>query len=646
MTLSIVVNGTDLAGKVRVPDSNHRSFSFTESAEKGTVGNGGFQIDDPSSATTVPALKACVATESACIGATRLFSGYIADRSAARGPGLLTQNDRQWDINVVDSNTRLSDTVIQSGKRPAETTAARLAWLEGLMGYADHGLIEAGTTSLQAEDFTGRYAIDVLDGMSNITGNNFWLYVDQASGDLSLAYLDPLGTTGTNTSVKLTTDAAHLGVSGYFNVRRSAKYRVDPGRVYCGIYLEWSKGTTYRHNSTTHTQYRHRDVVVSAPQITTLAAANTQADAYLARVKDEEQRWLSVEAEAVPASQVNTILPGQRIWCIVATNGGTAKYMRVMRRTVSSRIDGLYDLELELAIPILTGFFPGSGIGGSTPPPTDPLTGWESAPTTTNAPIYPTVNRSSTGSWRNQNVSWPYTLCGVGLGGWQGVGYEKWVAMWDGVAAGTRVVGATLTFQYAQIAPVGGSPGYGHYANCYYLGDRAKAVWGPYRLYGGVFSSGSLPDPSTLTEGIALASFEGELSATLTIPIPSACISTAPMKFVLWLEPLFKTAGTFVCDGQADDSGGININSASLTITTLPVGAAGWIDASAIGTQDGSNTSFALLGGYSQVRSCTVNGFAVPSSGWSATDGSNVYTVGWAPASNDLVIWSYWTTGA
>ena len=138
------------------------------------------------------------------------------------------------------------------------------------------------------------------------------------------------------------------------------KFPIDPSRVYSGCFFEFNGGHVYVTNPTTAASFRPRDVRSSDTSCTTAANATDLANAYLSRCNTEEERF-TANIDAVPAAAVNLVRPGQRIPLRLShVPGFTAwgNYMTVTKRSVSPLTNGMYKLTLELADPVLTGFWP------------------------------------------------------------------------------------------------------------------------------------------------------------------------------------------------------------------------------------------------------------------------------------------------
>jgi hypothetical protein len=133
----------------------------------------------------------------------------------------------------------------------------------------------------------------------------------------------------------------------------------NPARIYSGCFFEYSGGNVYIVNGTTAGNFRPREARSSDMNCMSAAAATILANAYLARCATEEDR-ITVNLERVPAPSVNLMRPGQRIPVKLthAPDYESGAYMGIMRRTVTANAYGLYNVQLELSHPVLTGFNP------------------------------------------------------------------------------------------------------------------------------------------------------------------------------------------------------------------------------------------------------------------------------------------------
>jgi hypothetical protein len=181
---------------------------ISETALALTPSMSGLTLDDPTGSLDVTPLRAFAIEEADC-SKRRLFSGYVADRSQARGDtahrSLILGAARTWDTTLVDYNNTMWQRVIRGsdGNRPAETDVARINWIIGSAYTAtvsDAGLISStGPVNMDATDYRGRYPADVAADCGNASQKNYFVYFDEATWHPAFAYFDPTSTTYTST---------------------------------------------------------------------------------------------------------------------------------------------------------------------------------------------------------------------------------------------------------------------------------------------------------------------------------------------------------------------------------------------------------------------------------------------------------------
>ena len=175
--------GTDISGTVRRPGGAAVPWVLSEGGEKAAMAQSGFNSEDPAAALSLVGLKELHFEESAGSDPT-LFAGFLDTRDIQRATerALRAGAQREWDVATTDLNVLLSDYIIDSGKRPAETDIARITWLLA-SGYCPIGVTSfidsASPTSLPAADYTGRTALDVISEASNLSNKNFLVRWEQ-----------------------------------------------------------------------------------------------------------------------------------------------------------------------------------------------------------------------------------------------------------------------------------------------------------------------------------------------------------------------------------------------------------------------------------------------------------------------------------
>jgi hypothetical protein len=343
---------------------------ISETALALTPSMSGLTLDDPTGSLDVTPLRAFAIEEADC-AKRRLFSGYVADRSQARGDGahgsLILGAARTWDTTLVDYNNTMWQRVIRGsdGNRPAETDVARINWIIGSAYTAtvsDAGLISSsGPVNMDATDYRGRYPADVAADCGNASQKNYFVYFDEATWHPAFAYFDPTSTIYTST-LQFSNVLSDVDSSTTFAA--TGVLDLDPSAVYSGVYLRYAGGTVYRQNTTTLSDIGIRDASIDEPDIKTSAAAIARADAYLVAA-GVEQKTLKIHTE-LPSTHVNLILPGQRVRVKFShlTGYTSYAYARVVTRTVSQAegSDKVYIVELECRNPKLMG---GIGAGGT-----------------------------------------------------------------------------------------------------------------------------------------------------------------------------------------------------------------------------------------------------------------------------------------
>lgn len=179
---------TQIAGYVRSPSPPGPNilppvWQLTEGGEKGATAISGMDVEDAAAAQTLVGLKEVHCEDSACTEPT-IFAGFWGTRAIGRAAALLTGTQRHWDAQTTDLNVLLSDYIIDSGIRPAETDIARIDWLlrSGYLPIGDAGFIDRSSpVSLPAADYTGRNPLDVIAEASNLSGANYCVRWEQAA---------------------------------------------------------------------------------------------------------------------------------------------------------------------------------------------------------------------------------------------------------------------------------------------------------------------------------------------------------------------------------------------------------------------------------------------------------------------------------
>jgi hypothetical protein len=333
------VSGTSYEGRMRL------SFAFTECAETGKVGTGGFDLDETVlSAGTIPdppALQSVIFNDYRASD-VRVFSGYTHSRSTER-IGRQPRNQRGWDVEVVDLNTLADDFILgddESADRPAETDYARVTWLL-TVGFATGAGVAAGqvpntnTITMDAIDYRGRKPREVLDQCAEVTGKTWFLYNWDGTNDL---YYD-LAENATAADIAISDDPSDVDYGASLTTFAPSNATVvrRPDEVYSKVYLTWAGGVVEAENATTRDTYRRREIGIIDMGVRTSTTAQAKADAFLAS-SAVERVSVSDLSLVVPETHVNKVRAGQLINLKFQRHdiGPSAIPYFVTRRTVQS----------------------------------------------------------------------------------------------------------------------------------------------------------------------------------------------------------------------------------------------------------------------------------------------------------------------
>jgi hypothetical protein len=335
------------------------NFSLTDCANRGEVGTGGFDVYDSASALTIPALRAAVVSEPLSLTAPLLYSGYTHDRTIAP-----IQNGvaRAWGVEVTDLNILAREFVLteaESADRPAETDYERIAWLMTTrFATAEAGIIvgvlpNTNTVMMEATDYRGRYAADVLAECSEAASKLWFIYhYDETGRGL---YYDLASGTFLRTTTKIS-DAGDADGSTIFHPIGTPTVIKSPDRIYSTVHLRYNGGTVSVTNATTADTYRTREIAVTDNSINNSTLATTKANALLANAAAEITEIDGLEL-VVPALYVNSIRAGNAVQIKLIRQGIAAyTYYRVTRRTIQptgTADNRYYHLSLGLASDVL-----------------------------------------------------------------------------------------------------------------------------------------------------------------------------------------------------------------------------------------------------------------------------------------------------
>jgi len=338
---------------------------LVQKADKGTYGTSQIPLDDPDGTLVIAPFRAFSVDETAC-PAPRIGKFYITERTWARADSLITGRASRIEVSLIDLNAVLYMKLITHStfhyKRPAETDAARIAWLLAhvlnTIVVEDNGLVDTSDpVSLAAVDYTGQFPIQVLNDCANRSGKNFFIYADAATSANSLAYFKSRDASIYVSDLSISNDLADES-STCFLPLADLSMTNDPSLVYDGVYMPYNGGAVYVRSAG---RYLARDVVGPSANTSDRARAITLASRMLAN-HDSEDSTVTCSIR-VPAAQVNLLKSGMLVNAkFVHLPGWEAGLdVRVLELAVKQdeQTNASYVLTVTLGHPVLVNFTTG-----------------------------------------------------------------------------------------------------------------------------------------------------------------------------------------------------------------------------------------------------------------------------------------------
>jgi hypothetical protein len=340
-------------------------IEFTQRAEHGEPGGGTFVLDDTAGTLALVGQKDFSVTQSSC-SFPLLFRGFIGSRVIGRNEvAPQVSAARKITVSVEDLNSMLGHRLIhqqtgmtkaEGGKRPAETVAARGAWLMAspFVDFADNGRCDfPATKGMDAADYRNRQAGDVLADMALAAGAYNYHVNDWGSGP-ELTFRNDNTSTADSSTLRISnvlSDASSVTL----NPTSDAVLTRSPANVISKIAFGWSRSTEVEERAATATAFNgERSGTASNSNVKTAAKAIDEAQAQLWQLHTEED-IIECGLDAVTSAQVNLILAGMRIqakFSHLNTEGyGSFTWFRVLERTVRPIVAdaGLYSMDLKLS---------------------------------------------------------------------------------------------------------------------------------------------------------------------------------------------------------------------------------------------------------------------------------------------------------
>ena len=299
-------------------------------ADQGTVGMSSLDVPDHDGSIAIRGLKRLYVEDDACVSAGVLWNGYIGTRDVDRGD-FVTGSARTLHVSLVDLNTLLENYIIQDTatpancKRPAEPDFVRVQWLLStfLPQVHDHGCVATTQGAMMdACDYTGQTAGDVLRDCGTKSGRQWFVYYDEAwttdSHKDALFYDDPRSESFTSTLQfsNVPGDADDVTTFEMCSDPQPTQHR-SPDRVMSGVYQTYNGGAVMRRdtdvNLDTHNTYYVREKVGASSNTTSADTARDLADRQLLENGSEEDTCsFSV---LLPRDKAGLVQAGHRILC-------------------------------------------------------------------------------------------------------------------------------------------------------------------------------------------------------------------------------------------------------------------------------------------------------------------------------------------
>jgi hypothetical protein len=661
MSQVISIDGVDRASVIRYPGS-----TFDSNAWNGEAGTGTLLLEDEAAVLDFPGLKIVRMTEDASGSTKHLYRGRVMTKEFARG-SFRADDSHQKVVNLSDSNWDLRRLRVHQWSRPSETGRARVV---ALAAYILNGASSTVTNATKRNstvinattyvpntnlvtmdahvyDSTDPYA--VIEECARAEGKTFFVFADVTTGNMFLFY--DLGTSTAIASTVSITDEDPDGETTFAPAEDGSPGAEDPTELLSGAGMVYGQQETIAES---------RPAIATAHDVAedTIYDSGAGSDAAtrlsnFLDVREEEELRYSCSIE-VRDDQAHLIQAGQTIsfrWA--AANALTPTIQRIVRCAPEKIEPDRYRLHLELSFPekvrpriqnhgqgtvsirrVLAQTSLGANIN------TD-------LGTTT---IVESEGYAPPGAW-NTGVPNFQADIGVDLTGASGSPvcdpsppkylwfderiYFGAIYTVASIPAAGSYVGLRLTFESSWDAWSEGIHGG--------INGRDSDQLGPVLV---VALSGATLVPSDIYGGgPAVLSYMGANGPNLEHEV------TIPYNYVNWgggmrfvFIPLFRVFVHAICEDLYSPTvgqGGCHIGNE--TLKPISVDSIGWITNSVVGTQDGLNGAFTLLGGWEEIESVSINGLDYGLDGINLDSGSpNLeFLGGFAPVSTDTVMVRY-----
>lgn len=354
-TRSRLSDVVDISGRVR-----KGATGCVTSAEEGAVAVSTLEVLDPNGDLEIANLHGFYGFETtAPTNQTCFYRGFVGDWTLGRGDFDRIGAGRRYLVESGDQNSILYRRIFRptdtSANRPAETDAARIAWLLGtpqMTHIEDDTYVEtSGAVAMDAADYRKQTPWDVLNDCNQASGKNFWcMFVESggAGGGTFGLWYDFSGSEAYRTDLRISNVIADQDADTYYPFLDAEQKRIAQ-RVYSGMALDYDGGAVFVERDATGDAYQYRDTTAFASNVKTQTKAIARATRMLNVIKTPEDRITCTIQ--VPRDEINRLREGHGVECKFTHLDGYTDWtwMRVVQRTVSEvATDDFYTIKVEM----------------------------------------------------------------------------------------------------------------------------------------------------------------------------------------------------------------------------------------------------------------------------------------------------------
>lgn len=329
MARTVRIDGVSVASKIRLD-----TLTMTMCANRGEIGIGGFDFDDPASASDVAAWKDFTVNESD-ESEPRMYTGYTGVRTIRRADSMQVGTDRRFGVEIVDLNCLFDESIIKSkdGQRDSETDYARITWLASHVSLTSYTNVvinpNSNKVTMEATDYRGKHPRDVLDDCAEASGKTYFLLYDVTN--LYTLFYDLSSSTSLTSTFRISDDPADQ--DGFTKYPIAPQRVLDPSNVYSGLQLNFEGGDVYLTDASVATAFKKREAEVQDSGTHTFDGATARAQQFL-DVSGYETETLSCSV-LLDSTESNRFPAGYRFQVKFKGLGRTTfTYQRISRCTL------------------------------------------------------------------------------------------------------------------------------------------------------------------------------------------------------------------------------------------------------------------------------------------------------------------------